>query len=100
MHRFAQLLKNLFVPTEQQSLSGTGGELTLHDVLRICAARAPQRPRPVLAATGYQLVANSCWEGGGKSPNHLHRHTFGGRLAAYGTEKCDSRFALMKRQAP
>lgn len=100
MQRLTQLLRNLFPQPSQQSLNTTGGEPTLHDVLRICAARAPQRPRPVVFQTGYQLVANSCWEGGGKSPSHLHRHTFGGRLAAYGTEKRDSRFALMKRQAP
>ena len=100
MQRLTQLLKNLFAPSSQQSLNTTGDELTLHDVLRICATRIPQPPRPPVVQAGYRLTANCCLEISETSVINLRSHTFAGRLAAYGLQNHDSRLALAKRQAP
>jgi len=98
MPRLTQFLKNLFTQSSPQSPNTTGAEMTLHDVLRICATRVPQRPRPVVTATGYRLVANDCFEMSSKPVCNLRSHSFGGRLSAYGIDKHESRFALTKRQ--
>jgi hypothetical protein len=99
MSRLTQLLKNLFAQSSPRSPSTTGAEMTLHDVLRICAARVPQRPGPVVPATGYQLVANDCLEMSSKPVCNLRSHSFGGRLSAYGIDKHEPRFASTKWQA-
>lgn len=99
MQRLAQLLKNLFAQPSQQSLNTTGAEMTLHDVLRICAARVPH-PRPVVAQAGYRLTVNCCLEVSDQPLLDFRSHAFGGRLVAYGTENRAARLALIKRQTP
>jgi len=99
MQRLTQLLNSLFVQPSRQLPGVTGDELTLHDVLRICAARAP-RARPLVVQAGYCLTANCCWEISDKSAMRLRAHTFAGRLAAYGLQNHASRLALVKRQTP
>lgn len=42
MRRFAELLKAMFVVTDQQSFLASSDEITLHDALRICAPAARQ----------------------------------------------------------
>lgn len=103
MQRLTQLLKNLFALPSPQTPSTTGAEMTLHDVLRICATRMPQQPRPLVAATGYRMVGSDWLEMSSQPVTSqpvisLRGQAFGGRLAAYGTDKRDSRFSLIKRQ--
>ncbi len=91
MQRLTQLLRNLFVQTGQQTPAETTGEMTLHDVLRICAARVPGRSRPAPLPAGYRLSADCCLGMSNRTMIDFRHRGFGGRLAAYALQNRDSR---------